>query len=175
MSYWHYRRGGGNRDIDCHGSTGRGKEDKDEGESGHEEGMKEARARRNNRGSETSGLKKGGNSGSESGDGAGADKERHKSGDEEERKDWCVCGVDGDTDSDRREGSVCKCSESDEVGEGAEGISDGLARSNDARKGKGRKRKRSNSVAENVFSGSVTTSKSTRGRVRTPNMRMRDL
>ena len=119
-------------------------------------------------------MKKGGNSGSESGDGAGADIERHKSGDEEEKKDWCLCGVDGDTDSDRREGSVCKCSESDEVGEGAEGISEGVARSNDARKGKGRKRKRSSSIAENVFSGSVTTSKSTRGRVRTPNVLMRD-
>ena len=37
-----------------------------------------------------------------------------------------------------------------------------------------RKRKRPNSVAEDVSSGSVTTSKSTRGRMRTPNVRMRD-
>ena len=83
-------------------------------------------------------------------------------------------GVYGDSDSDRTEGSFCNGSESDEEGEGAEEISAGIARNNDSRKGKGRKRKRCNSVAENVFSGLVTSSKSRRRRVRTPNVRMRD-
>ena len=78
--------------------------------------------------------------------------------------------VDGDSDSDRTEGSLCNGSESDEEGEGAEEISAGIARSNDSRKGKGRERKRCKSVAENVCSGLVPTSKSRRGRVRTPNV-----
>ena len=60
------------------------------------------------------------------------------------------------------------------VKEGAEESCEGVARSNDSRKGKGRMRKRSNSVAEDVSSGSFATSKSTRGRVRMPNVRMRD-
>ena len=41
MSYFAPPRGWGNRDIDRDGSTDRGKEDNDEGEIGHEEGMKE--------------------------------------------------------------------------------------------------------------------------------------
>ena len=69
---------------------------------------------------------------------------------------------DGHSDSDRRKGSFCNGSEIEEEGEGADEISDDIARSNDSRKGKGRNRKRSNSVAEDVSSGSVTTSKSTR-------------
>ena len=83
-------------------------------------------------------------------------------------------GVDGDSDSDRKEGSLFNGSESEGEGEGAEEIYHDIARSNDSRKGKERKRKRPNSVAEDVSSGSVTTSKSTRGRMRTPNVRMRD-
>ena len=63
---------------------------------------------------------------------------------------------------------------SEEEGEGAEEISAGIAKSNNSRKGKGRKRKRFNSVVENVCSGLVTTSKSRRGIVRTPDVRMRD-
>ena len=43
--------------IDRDGSTDRGKEDNDEGKSGHEGGMKEMRARRNDGDSESSGLK----------------------------------------------------------------------------------------------------------------------
>ena len=124
--------------------------------------------------SEIRGLKENSNSGSESENGAGADQEGKGSGDEEERKDWGVRGVDGDSDSDRTEGSFCNGSESDEEGGSAEEISAGIARNNDSRKGKGRKRKRCNSVAENVFSGLVTSSKSRRRRVRTPNVLMRD-
>ena len=41
VSYFAPPRGWGNRDIDRDGSTDRGKEDNDEGEIGHEEGMKE--------------------------------------------------------------------------------------------------------------------------------------
>ena len=57
MSYWRHRRGGGNRDIDRDGSTDRGKEDNDGGESGHEEGIKEGPAGENDGDSEESGLK----------------------------------------------------------------------------------------------------------------------
>ena len=124
--------------------------------------------------SEARGLKEDSNSGSESEDGAGADQEGKGSGDEEGRNDWGERGIDGDSDSDRTGGSFCNGSESDEEGEGAEETSAGIARSTDSRKGKGRERKRCNSVAENVCSGLVTTSKSRRGRVRTPNVRMRD-
>ena len=124
--------------------------------------------------SKTRGLKEDGNSGRASEDGAGVDQVGKGSGDEEGRKDWSVSGVDGDGDCDQTEGRFCNGSESDEEGEGVEDISAGIARSNDSRKGKGRKRKRCNSVAENVYWGLVTTSKSTRGRVRTPNVGMRD-
>ena len=79
-------------------------------------------------------------------------------------RDRGVRGVDGDSDSDRRKGSFCDGSESEEEGEGAEEISDRIARSDASCKGKGRKQKRSNSVAYNVSSGPVTASKSTRER-----------
>ena len=112
-------------------------------------------------------------SGRESGDAVGADHEGRGSGDEEERTDWGVRRVDGDGDSDRRKGSFCFGSEREKEGKGAEEISDGNVRSNDSRKGKGHKRKRSNPGAENVSSESVTArkSESTCGRVRTPNVR----
>ena len=48
------------------------------------------------------------------------------------------------------------------VKEGAEESCEGVARSNDSRKGKGRMRKRFNFVAEFVSLRSVTTSKGTR-------------
>ena len=90
------------------------------------------------------------NSGSERGWGRSGPRGARESrrGDEEGRKDWGVRGVDGDSDSDRRKGSFCNDgSQSEEEGKGAGEISDGIARSNDSRKGKGRKQKRSNSVA----------------------------
>ena len=55
--------------------------------------------------------------------------------------------IDDTRDSDRREGSFCDSSESEEEGEGTGEISDGIARSNGSHKGKGREQKRSNSVA----------------------------
>ena len=69
---------------------------------------------------------------------------------------------DCDSNNDRREGSVCNGSESQEEGEGAEEIFEGILRSSDPRKGKGRMRKRFNFVAEFVSLRSVTTSKGTR-------------
>ena len=107
-------QGGGNRDIDRDGSTDRDKEDNGEGESGHEEGIKEGRAGENDSDSEVSGLKEDSSSGSEGGDGAGADQEGDGSGDEEWRKDWVVCGVGDDSDSDRRKGSFCNGNQSEE-------------------------------------------------------------
>ena len=80
VSYWRHRRGG-NKDIDRDGSTDRGK-DNNEGESGHEERIEEGRAGGNDGDSEASGLKEDSSSGSESGNGAGADREGHRSGDE---------------------------------------------------------------------------------------------
>ena len=53
VSYWRHRR-----DIYREGSTDRGKEVNDEGESGHEEGIKEGRAGGNDGDSEASGLKR---------------------------------------------------------------------------------------------------------------------
>ena len=64
-------------------------------------------------------MKEDSSSGGESGDRAGADREGHRSGDEEGRKDWGVRGVDGDSGSDRREGSAGNGSQSEEEGEGA--------------------------------------------------------
>ena len=56
-------------------------EDYDEGESGHEEGIKEGRAGGNNGDSEAIGLKEDSSSGSDGGGEAGADQEEHGSGD----------------------------------------------------------------------------------------------
>ena len=75
--------------------------------------MKEGRAGGNDSDSEASGLKDS-SSGSEGGDGAGADQEGDGSGDEEWRKDWVVCGVGDDSDSDRRKGSFCNGNQSEE-------------------------------------------------------------
>ena len=58
-------------------------------------------------------------------------------------------GVDGDSDSDRTEGSFCNGSESDEEGEGAEEPSAGIARSNESARGRG--------VSENVATPLPTT------------------
>ena len=77
------------------------------------------------------------------------------SDDEEGRKDSGVRGVDCDSDSDPGEGNFPNGSESEEGGEGGEDIYDGLAGTAEPRKGKGRKRKRPNSVAERVSSASV--------------------
>ena len=70
-------QGGGNRYIDRDGSTDRGKEDNDERESGHEEGTKEGPAGGTDGDSKASGLKvkEDSSSGSENGDGAGANQE----------------------------------------------------------------------------------------------------
>ena len=84
---WAPPQGGGNRDIYRDGSTDRGKEVNDEGESGHGEGIKEGRMGRNDGDIEARGLKEDSNSGSESEDGAGVDQEGKGSGDEEGRKD----------------------------------------------------------------------------------------
>ena len=48
-------------------------------------------------------------------------------------------GVDDDTDSDRRKGSFCHGSESEEEGDGAKDVYHGNARSNDPRRPAGRK------------------------------------
>ena len=73
--------GGGNRDIDRDSSIERGKQDNDEGESEHDEGIKGGRVGGNDGDSEACGLKEDSSSGSEIGDGAGADQERPGSGD----------------------------------------------------------------------------------------------
>ena len=75
-------QGGWNRGISRDGSTDRGEEDNDEGESGQKERIKKGRAGDNHGDSEASGLKEDSSSGSESGNGAGADREGHRSGDE---------------------------------------------------------------------------------------------
>ena len=123
---------------------------------------------------EGSGLEEDSSSGSDSGDGEGADKEGERNDDEEGRKDSGGSGVDGDNDSDLGEGSFCDSSDSEVEGEGGEEVPDAIGGTQHSRKGKERERKRSNSVAEQVSSGPVPTSKSTRGRARTPNVRMRD-
>ena len=75
-------------------------------------------------------------SGSENGDEAGVDQEGHESGDEKGRKDWGVRAADGGSGgSDRRRGSFCDHSESEEEDEGTEEISDGIARSSNLQNG----------------------------------------
>ena len=76
-------QGGGKTDIDRDGSTDRGKEDNDEGGSGHEKEIKEWPAGGNNVDSEANGLKEESSNGSESGDGPGADQEGYGNGDGE--------------------------------------------------------------------------------------------
>ena len=67
--------------------------------------------------------------------------------------------VDGGSDSNQREDSFRNGSESEEEGEDAEEISDGINRSKAHARVRGVSGKRSNPVAENVSSGSVITSK----------------
>ena len=109
-------------------------------------------------------------SGSDNGDGEGADKEGERNDDVEGRKDSGGSGVDSDNDNDLEEGSFCDSSDIELEGERGEEVPDTIAGTQHSRKGKGRTRKRSNSVAEHVSSGLV----STRGKARTPNVRMRD-
>ena len=151
-----------------------GKEDHEEWETVDEEGRKESGGGGEDGDIEGSGLEEDSSSGSDSGDGEGADKEGERNGDEEERKDSGWSGVEVDNDSDLGEGSFRDSSDSGVEGEGREEVPDAIAGTQHSRKGKGHKRKRPNSVAEHVSSGPVTTRKSTRGRARRTNVRMRD-
>ena len=109
------------------------------------------------------------------GRGESSDKEGERNNDEEGRKESGGSGIDGGNDrSDLGGGSFCDSSDSEVEGEGGDEVRDAIAGIQHSRKGKGRKRKRSNSVAGLVSSGPVPTSKSTSGRARTPNVRMRD-
>ena len=94
--------------------------------------------------------------------------------DEGRRKDSGGTGVEGDNYSYLGEGSFCDSSDSEVEGEGGEEVADAIAGTQHSSRGKGRKRKRFNSVAEHVFFGPAPTSKSTRERARTPNVRMRN-
>ena len=124
---------------------------------------------------EGNGLEAGSSSGSDSGDGEGADREGKRNDDEEGRKDWGGSGLDGEDDSDLGDNSFSDSSVSEVKGEGGQRVPDGSTGNQHSREAKGRKRKRSNLVAEHVSSGPVPTSKkSTRGRGRTPNVRVRD-
>ena len=82
-----------------------------------------------------------------------------------------VRGVDSDRDSDLGEGIG---SENEEEGVRGVDISDGVADTHDSRKGKGCKRNPSNSVSVHVSTAAVPTSKSIRGTIGTPNVRMHD-
>lgn len=148
-----------------------GKEDNEEGENGDEEGRTESGGRGEDGDIERSGLEEDSSSGSDSGDGEDADKEGER-GDGEGRKDSGGGGVDSDNDSDLGEGNFS--SDSEVEGDNREEVPDAITGTQNSRTGKGRKQKRSNSVAEHVSSVPAPTNKCTRGRARTPNARMRD-
>ena len=168
-------QGAGRGDIDSDGGTDCGKEDNEEGDNGDEEGRKESGGAGEDGGIDGSGLEEYSSRGNDSGVGEGADKEGERNEDEQEGKASGGSGVDGGSDSDLGEGSLCDSSHSEVEGEDGEEVPDAIAGTQHSHRGKGRKRKLSNSVADHVSSGPVPTSKkSTRGRARTMNMGIRD-